>query len=72
LLNQIIFYNILGIPLAAFGGIITLLCLLFTASIAVMNRRGIHKIPMEWHFAMAKVTVALALIHGILGLLAFL
>jgi len=63
---------ILGKPLILWGGLITLTSLLFTALISVLNNRGNHKIPFKWHSIMARVTVALALIHGTLGLLAYL
>jgi len=72
MLNQISFYIVGGLPLIAWGGLLTLLCMLFTAAIAIMNQRGIHKIPMGWHFVMAKITIALGLIHGISGMLSFL
>lgn len=52
-------------------GILTILLLTFTASIAALNRRGIHKIPLRWHFVMARITVAVAVVHGILGLLTY-
>jgi hypothetical protein len=62
---------IFGKPLIMYGGILTLLCLLFTASISIMNKNGIHVIPFEWHPRMAIITITLALIHGTLGILAF-
>jgi hypothetical protein len=58
---------IFGIPLIGYGGTLTLLCLLVTASISTMNKRKIRIIPMKWHPRMAYVTVALGLIHGFLG-----
>ena len=67
----ITYYMIFGKPLIMYGGIITLISLLITASIAVLNKKGITKIPVMWHQRMAMLTVALALIHGILGILAF-
>ncbi len=59
---------IFGLPLIAYGGILTLLCVLVTASISTMNKRKIRIIPMKWHPRMAYVTVILGLIHGFLGL----
>jgi hypothetical protein len=71
-LNDVSYYPILGLPLIAYIGIVTLLCLIFTASISVMNRRGITRIPMQWHFIMARITIALALVHGVLAMLSYL
>jgi hypothetical protein len=71
MLENITYYPIFGKPLILYGGIITLLSLLFTASISVMNKKGMHVIPFKWHSRMAAVTIVLALIHGLLGLLAY-
>ena len=72
MLTNITFYIIAGLPLIVYFGMFTLLCFIFTALIALMNRRGINKIPIKWHFRMAKFSIALALIHGTLGILAYL
>ncbi|MDO8424734.1 MAG: hypothetical protein Q7S70_02225 [bacterium] len=66
------FFVILGKPVVFYLGIITLSSFLFTASIAIMNKRGITIIPFKWHPRMAKTSLTLALIHGILALSAYL
>ena len=71
MLQQITYYQILGLPVIAYLGILTLLLLLFTASIAILNRRGIAYIPFKWHPRFAKITIVFAIIHGVLGLLAY-
>lgn len=71
MLTNITYYQIFGKPLIMYLGITTLLSFLFTATIALLNRRGIHKIPLVWHFRMAKISIALAIIHGLLGILAY-
>jgi hypothetical protein len=53
-------------------GILTLLSFLFTASIAILNKKGIQKIPFSWHPKMAIISITLAVIHGLFGILAFL
>ena len=64
---------IFGLPLIFYLGIITLLSFLFTASISILNVEfNIHKIPFKWHPRMAKVSIALALIHGLLSILLYL
>jgi hypothetical protein len=52
-------------------GIITLAFLLFTASISIMNKKGINAIPIKWHPIMAGFTITLAIIHGLLAVLAY-
>ncbi len=71
MLQQITYFQILGKPLIMYLGILTLSSFLFTASIAVLNRRGIHSIPFKWHPRMAVFSIALAVIHGTLGILAY-
>jgi len=74
MLNEITFYQILGLPAIAWGGITTLLCLVFTSVIGYYNMKGVNKPPitLKWHKIMATITVLLALGHGILGILAYI
>ena len=60
-------YTVLGMPLIMLGGIVTLLCFLFTASISIMNKRGTTFIPFKWHPRMAAISIALAISHAIMG-----
>lgn len=71
MLEQITFYTIFGMPMIAYGGIITLLCLLFTAAIPKLQSKHAWA-TIKLHMTMAKITIALALIHGILGILALI
>jgi len=71
MLEQITYYLVFGKPLILYLGAITLLSFLFTASIAIMNKRDISKIPFKWHPRMAAFSIILALIHGTLGMLAY-
>ena len=58
------------IPWFGYLGILTLFCLLFTASIPTyFVKKG--KISMKVHFVMAKITVVLALIHGTIAVLKY-
>ncbi len=52
-------------------GILTLSSFLFTALIGFLNFKGNHKIPFKWHPRMAVISIALAIIHGLLGILAY-
>ena len=69
-LDKISYFPILGLPFMIWIGILAFLFLLFTASISAMNKKGIHKIPMQWHMRMAAVTIVLASIHVLLAILA--
>jgi len=71
MLEFVTYYSIFGRPLILYLGILTLFSFLFTASIAIMNKRGINKIPFKWHPRMAIFSISLAIIHGILGILAY-
>ena len=70
-LNQITYFPILGKPLIMYLGIITVLLLLFTASIAVLNQKGLAKFNFKLHPLMARITIGFALIHGLLAVLAY-
>lgn len=72
LFTKIAYYSILGKPLIFYLGILTLSSLIFTVSIVPLNRRKFWKIPFKYHPLMAKITVTLALIHGLLALLTYL
>jgi len=72
MIAQIAFSPLLGIPMIAWGGMITLLCFIFTAYIGKMNTKGNMTIPPKWHFRMAYISLVLGLFHGLIGMLAFL
>ncbi|MCQ1537998.1 hypothetical protein FTO68_03205 [Methanocalculus taiwanensis] len=60
---------VLGLPLVVVLGIILFISLCITASIAVMKRRGkLENVPFTWHFRMARFSILLALLHGIMGI----
>ena len=69
--QDITYFLIFGKPLIMYLGILTLLAILFTASIAVLNLKGIRTIPFRWHPRCAAGAIVLALVHGLLGVLAY-
>lgn len=71
MLQSITYYLIFGKPLIMYLGILTLSSLLITAYIGYTNFKGDAKIPFVWHPRMARLTIALAVIHGTLGILAY-
>jgi hypothetical protein len=72
MLETISFFMILGKPFIMYLGIITLISFLVTASISIMNKKGINKIPFKWHPRMAILSIGLAVFHGILGVSLFI
>ncbi|OGH85429.1 MAG: hypothetical protein A2301_02160 [Candidatus Magasanikbacteria bacterium RIFOXYB2_FULL_40_13] len=66
MLKSIAYYQILGQPLTVILGILTLIFLLFAASVSIMNKKGITKIPFQWHPRLAAVAITLAILHGLL------
>jgi len=69
--QEVSYYLIFGKPLIMYLGILTLCAFLFTAFIAVLNKRGIRTIPFKWHPRVAIIAIGCAVVHGILGVLAF-
>jgi hypothetical protein len=69
--QEITYAPVFGKPLILYLGILTLTAFLVTASIAILNRRGIHTIPFKWHPRCAVLAISLAIVHGGLGILAY-
>ncbi len=72
MVHQFAYSLFLGKPLIMYGGIFTFLLLVFTATVGALNFKGITVIPFKWHPRLAFTTIAVALIHAILGLSLFL
>ena len=64
MIREIALISIFGRSLLFYFGIITLLFVIATASFAIIKFKGYYK----WHVWFARVTVCLALIHGIMAL----
>ncbi len=71
MVRDVAYFLIFGKPVIFWTGILTLFSFLFTASIAILNKRGIAKIPFKWHPRMAAISITLALIHGLMGILSY-
>ena len=56
---------IFGLPLAIYLGAATLVALITTAAFGMLVLREGSTIPFTWHMNMARLTIALALIHAI-------
>ena len=66
MIQTIAFYEILGLPMIVYGGATTLILLMTTAVIG-----AIHK-SMKLHVWLARITVLLGLVHGIIGIAIFI
>ena len=69
---NIVFFRLLGLPLIAWGGMLTLILLIATALIAYLTVKNIKPLPIKWHTRLAWITIILSLIHGLAAILAFL
>ncbi len=72
MIQNIAFTQVFGLPIVAYGGMTTLLLVLFTAIVGFLNYRGITTIPFKWHPILALLTIIFSLVHGIMGLSIFL
>lgn len=72
MLSEISYYLIFGKPMILYLGILVFLMIIFTALIAILRKKGKTKIPIIWHYRLAYITIILGILHGILGILAYL
>jgi len=68
MIQKIAFFLIFGQPLIIYVGMITMICILFTATVGLLNYKGIKVIPFKWHIIFAVTTITLALAHAFFGL----
>lgn len=66
MISELAYFPILGKPLVLYMGISTLILFICTASIGFMIFRGV-KIPFKYHPTMAGISIAVGIVHGILG-----
>ena len=69
MIARIAYFVILGQPVVVWLGILTLVCLLITAGIAVLSKRGKIRVSFKWHPRFAVITIILAIIHALLIIL---
>ena len=68
---EITYMEIFGKPLIMYLGMLVLLCMLTTATIAIVTMKGIRKWPVDWHIWGARITIVLAFVHAFLGVATF-
>lgn len=72
MINEIAGLIVLGMPLAVHACILSLLLLISTAAIPIINQKAKKKIPIKYHILLARITVALAVISVLLLLSIYL
>ena len=72
MISNIALFFILGKPLVLYGGAITFLLMLFVAAIPSLQKKWPKTFTFNLHVLLARLTVVLALVHGILGLSIYL
>lgn len=68
MISTIALTTFLGKPLVMYGGMLTFILLLFTATVGALNFKGIHVIPFKWHPRLAISTILVAVVHALFGL----
>ncbi|HKM06917.1 MAG TPA: hypothetical protein VJ869_07995 [Sphaerochaeta sp.] len=71
-IQDLAYVSFLGFPLIGYLGIVSYLSLLATATVSILTRRKIAKIPMRIHFRLAYLTLSLATVHAFLALVVYL
>ena len=71
-IQNIVYYDILGIPFIVHLGIFTLFLFIVNAGLPVITKRTNYNIPVKWHIRLAYVSIILGVIHGIFGFLMYI
>ncbi|MEI6266467.1 MAG: hypothetical protein WCP14_01080 [bacterium] len=71
MIREIATFQILGLPVVVYGGLVTLTAFAFTAYIGYTNKSGKGKIPFKWHSRMVIASFVLALIHAFFAISLF-
>jgi hypothetical protein len=69
---QVAFYALGGLPLVAWGGLVTLVSLATTATLGFLFHTGRANFRFVWHIRAAVITLALAVFHVAIAILALL
>ncbi len=75
MLTQIIFYQLLDLPLIVWGGLFTMGMFIFAAIIGYLNSKGGVKPPLityNGRITIAFIALTSGILHGILEILAFI
>lgn len=61
----------ISFPLIMVAGSILFLCLIGTAILGSMIMKGKGNVPLPWHINLARLTVVVAILHGIFAMVWF-
>ena len=62
---------IYGLPLYFYLGIVTFVALITTATLGMLFLKGKYGVKFSWHVNMARATIILAIVHGIIVIWGF-
>jgi len=68
MISKIALTTFLGLPLVMYGGVLTFLLVIFTATVGLLNYKKITIIPFKWHPRLAVTTITVAVVHAVFGL----
>jgi hypothetical protein len=63
--------TLISFPLIMIAGSILFLCLVGTAILGFMIMKGKGNVPLPWHINLARLTIVVAIVHGILAMIWF-
>jgi dolichyl-phosphate-mannose--protein O-mannosyl transferase len=72
MLQDISYFYILGIPFIVYLGIITIGFFLITALLAILKRKNMINMSVQWHYHLAFLSIVLGIFHSILGVLIYI
>ena len=55
-------------PMIMVAGSLLFLCLIGTATLGFMIMKGKGNVPLPWHINLARLTIVVAVLHGILAM----
>jgi hypothetical protein len=58
----------ISFPMIMVAGSVLFICLIGTAILGSMIMKGKGNIPLPWHINLARLTIVVALLHGILAM----
>jgi hypothetical protein len=58
-------------PVIMTAGVILFICLISTAVVGLLIMKGKANIPFTWHVNLARLTIAVALVHASLAMIWF-
>jgi hypothetical protein len=61
----------ISFPMIMVAGSILFLCLIGTAILGSMIMKGKGNVPLPWHINLARLTVVVAILHGIFAMVWF-